>query len=215
MFLENFAGNPLENILVNLSFFHVVQNFVTTVVVKLYRYILHSGFTKSFSAFSDAFSIVSDGVLRSGYKKNRQFSVHTRQVFRSLIHLDSLKHIPIQSGRLGKTAQRICHVSVDHGTIAANPVEGSLGIFHAFIVAAENELPKRVACMGFSFFLTGQAAHRQPGSQDRCRLPAGTADDGGPNAAVRVTVQQRSGQERAMEWPSRTYGICGCSFFVF
>ena len=69
MFLENFAGNPLENILVNLSFFHVVQNFVTTVVVKLYRYILHSGFTKSFSAFSDAFSIVSDGVLRSGYKK--------------------------------------------------------------------------------------------------------------------------------------------------
>ncbi len=197
MFLENFAGNPLENTLVNLSFFHVVQNFVTTVVVKLLP--LHPPFRlyEKLLRFSDAFSIVSDGVLRSGYKKNRQFFVHTRQVFRFLIHLDSLKHIPIQSGRLGKTAQRICHVSVDHGTIAANPVEGSLGIFHAFIVVAENELPKRVACMGFSFFLTGQAAHRQPGSQDRCRLPAGTADDGGPNAAVRVTVQQRSGQERA------------------
>ncbi len=35
MFLENFAGNPLENILVNLSFLHVVKNLVTTVVVKL------------------------------------------------------------------------------------------------------------------------------------------------------------------------------------
>ena len=35
MFLENFAGNPLENTLVNLSFFQVVQNLVTHVVVNL------------------------------------------------------------------------------------------------------------------------------------------------------------------------------------
>ena len=82
MFLENFAGNPLENTLVNLSFFHVVQNFVTTVVVKLLP--LHPPFRlyEKLLRFSDAFSIVSDGVLRSGYKKNRQFFVHTRQVFR-------------------------------------------------------------------------------------------------------------------------------------
>ena len=80
--------------------------------------------------------------------------------------------------------------------IPANPVKRCFCFGNAPVVATEDQVPQRLIDLGLAMLLTDVAAHSQPCFQGGIRLPGGAANDGSPDAAVRMTVQQGPGQER-------------------